>query len=214
VTLRFEGGVFSRRRRHVVLGGGAILLAATIVASAVLLLSENDERAAEDGSQAAAKTGGPIRPTQEGWSISVSAPSSDVPYTHAGLMVTNPTSTAITLDQVELVDADAGLNLVGSLAGKRRGVATINYPGFPPRGVAPWIEGQLRPLKGYQIAPSQQAQVFIGLDVDEDGRHIFRSLRLFYMYKGTRYQADFPIGFALCTPVPRDADCAPLEPID
>jgi hypothetical protein len=111
-----------------------------------------------------------------------------------------------TLERVELLDVDPGLEVVGMVVVKPsgRGVVGAAY-GYPPRDP----RGSLHPVRGYELPPaksnSDYVQVLIGIKRESPGRVGARRIAVDYRVGDVPYRAYFDYSMWLCRD--RDADC-------
>jgi hypothetical protein len=126
------------------------------------------------------------------------------PFTYSTAEVSNTSDRPVTLESIELVDAD-GVRIVGLQAGIQRGCSAIQFPTFPPKGQC--LADEVRALGGYVVPPqTERVALYVGIEATEIGQASFESLRLFYRVGDERYVEEVPAGFETSTREPPTDD--------
>lgn len=136
------------------------------------------------------------------------------PFTYGLLVLVNSGDRTAVLEEVEPLDADPGLRLVGAVVVPTRvnpwNVTASDHHDFPPRNVADVVE----PLRGYRVPPARDNadghEVMLGFEVPGPGRFAFRRLAVDYHVGETRYRAIFRFRLRVCAPARQRA--VPCEP--
>jgi hypothetical protein len=122
------------------------------------------------------------------------------------LTLSNEGDEVATLERVELLDVDPGLQVVGMVVVKPygRGIVGSAY-GYPPRDP----RGSLHRVSGYELAPARShsdvVQVLVGIKLTSPGRAGARRIAVDYRVGDSKYRAYFDHSMWLCTDP--DADC-------
>jgi hypothetical protein len=186
-------------RRRGLFGLAAILLAGGAGAFVALGPARGGDHVA---------VGGALAPSHDARFFSVSAPAEvGGRFSYGLLIATNRGDAAATLERVELVDADPGLQLVGAYAQTAEDPHPVGLlAGFPPEGASP----ARRPVRGYVVAPGRGVRVVVGIGASSKGASTAHALRLSYQVGERAYRADWPLAIRLCAPARAWADrCNP-----
>ena len=138
------------------------------------------------------------------------------PISFSDIEVVNTGAEAAVLEGVELLDAEPGLQLVGTLAAEHVGDTYVaSFEDFPPDadeyGPETFRLPILQELEGYSVRPQPGAvledtnthgtQLHIGLEIVAPRTKLsFESVRILYRVGERRYALIVPYAVSLCTP--------------
>ena len=117
------------------------------------------------------------------------------------LTLRNKGDEVATLERVELLEMDPGLELVGSLVVEPdgRGPLVGSGYGFPPRDPG----GATAPVRGFRLGPASAnrdyVQILVGVRLKAQGRSGARRIAVDYRAGGVPYRAYFEHSIWLCT---------------
>ncbi len=107
------------------------------------------------------------------------------------LIIRNTGSQTLTLDRVEPVGLQDGLDFRGAYVLSRpNAIGEVHGYRVPANGHA---------VPGATVAPHSQVELVVGVTAAKLGRHEFTALEIFYHGGGT-YRRNIPLGVAVCAP--------------
>jgi hypothetical protein len=124
------------------------------------------------------------------------------------LTLENDGRKTVTLERVELLDIDPGLQTVGVIVVKPDGTGLVGSAyGFPPTRPG----GTTHSVRGYRIPPatarSQFVQILVGIRLTKPGRAGARRMVVYYREGEVPYRAYFDHSVWLCTDWSAGANC-------
>ena len=156
------------------------------------------------------RTGGPLACKECGRSATAAPAKLGEPVSMGPLTLRNKGVRPVTLEQVELLDVDSGLDIIDMLVVEPDGRHPLigGVHGFPP----PEPGGTIHDVRGYELAPAQSradvVQVLFGLRLGSPGRAGARRIAVDYRAGAVRYRAYFDHSMWLCTRrVDREEGC-------
>jgi hypothetical protein len=180
-----------RRRRWALVSGIGAAATVTVVAVAVVVASSRP------GAEPA--PGGPLAPSARVADFWLEGPAAaGEPVSVSVAVVRNRGEATAKVDEVELLNRDSDLKLVGAVLIPPQISIGAEF-GFPP----PRARGRQRQAVGAELAPRQIARLVVGLAADVHGEHGFKRVAIHYHAGGVRYRAVYPYSVTLCIPKAR-----------
>ena len=127
------------------------------------------------------------------------------PFSSGLLWLTNRSSSPVFLDQIELVEGDNAIKVVGSYVQRNNRHAVGFNKGYSPK----WGE----PFRQAEVAPGKRIQIVIGLVLSRAGVHRFRAIDVSYRTNSEERTTRFPVATAMCAPASRYGRCAAPMPL-
>lgn len=181
-------------RRHVLLGLSILILAGA--AGVALLDLRPGLLGRTNGGPLACPSRGECGRSATGLPLELGASASIGP-----LVLRNEGDTTVTLERVELLDIDSGLELIGTLVVEPDGIHPLvgSALGYPP----PEPGGSTHSVRNYRLEPAETeadyVQVLFGLRIRSPGRAGARRIAVDYRAGDRPYRAYFDHSMWLCT---------------
>ena len=121
------------------------------------------------------------------------------------LIIRNKSGQTLTLDRVEPIGLQNGLDL--------RGAYILSRPNAIGEAHGYKVPGNGQALPGARVPAHSQVELVIGVKATKLGRHLFTALDVLYHSGGTTYRRNVPMGVAVCAPDSlRTCEPPPLAP--